>query len=206
MEKFTRLTGIAASLLQANIDTDAIIPSAALRSIGSDWGKSLFGGWRYDAAGGEVADFVLNRAPFRQSRILVAGANFGCGSSREAAVWALQGFGIGCVIAPSFSDIFFENAFKNGLLAVVLPEAELRRLSTLLAAANDPTLTVDLETCRIVTPQGQAIPFAISPARRAALLEGLDEIGQTLRHEAEIAAFQAEDAAARPWIHSRPRA
>ena len=203
MEKFTAVSGIAASFPQGNIDTDAIIPASYLRSLGSDLGAGLFARSRYGTDGKEDPDFVLNRPPFRQSRILVAGANFGCGSSREAAVWALQRFGIRCVIAPSFGDIFFENSFKNGLLPLILPEAQVRELLGYLAASNDPTLAVDLGRCTVATPQGRSIRFAIAPARRAALLKGLDEIGQTLRRDDEIAAFQKADAAKRRWIHAR---
>jgi 3-isopropylmalate/(R)-2-methylmalate dehydratase small subunit len=205
MEKFARITGIAAAFPKANIDTDAIIPAQWLRSLGTDLGKGLFAGSRYDPAGKENPDFILNRAPYRDAKIIVAGPNFGCGSSREGAVWALQRFGIRCVVAPGFSDIFFENAFKNGLLPLILPEREVQELLGFLETTNDPALTVDLERCVIETPQGRSISFTVPEARRAALLEGLDEIGQTLRHEAEIAAFQARDREVRPWIHRRER-
>jgi len=205
MEKFTAVHGIAASFPQENIDTDAIIPARYLRSLGADLAGGLFARSRYLADGKEDPDFVLNRPPFRESRILVAGGNFGCGSSREAAVWALLRFGIRAVIAPSFGDIFFENALKNGLLPVILPEAQVQELLTHLATSNDPTLAVDLGRCTVETPQGRSIPFAIAPARRAALLEGLDEIGQTLRRDADITAFQTTDAATRRWIHARER-
>jgi 3-isopropylmalate/(R)-2-methylmalate dehydratase small subunit len=205
MEKFTRVAGVAAPFPTANIDTDAIIPAQWLRSLSADLGKGLSGGSRYDQEGNEKPDFILNRAPYRDAKIIVAGPNFGCGSSREGAVWALQRFGIRCVVAPGFSDIFFENAFKNGLLPLILPEREVQELLGFLETTNDPALTVDLERCVIETPQGRSISFTIPKARRAALLEGLDEIGQTLRHEGEIAAFQARDRDARPWIHRRER-
>lgn len=205
MEKFTPFTGIAAPFPKPDIDTDAIIPAQWLRSLSIDLGKGLFAAWRYDAAGTEKPEFILNRAPYRAAKIIVAGPNFGCGSSREGAVWALARFGIRCVIAPGFGDIFFENAFKNGLLPVILPEAEVKELLGFLETTNDPSLVVDLERCVVETPQGRVIPFAIAPARRAALLDGLDEIDQTLQHEAEIAAFQAADREARPWIHPRER-
>ena len=205
MKKFTREAGIAAPFPQADINTDAILPAQWMRSTSTDLGDGLFGRWRYDPKGKEVPDFILNRTPYRQAKIIVGGPNFGCGSSRESAVWALQGFGIRSVIAPSFGDIFFENSFKNGLLPIVLSEAEVGELLNFLTTTNDPSLTIDLENSRIETPQGRAIPFAISAARRTALLEGLDEIGQTLRHEAEIAAFQARDCVTRPWIHHRSR-
>jgi 3-isopropylmalate/(R)-2-methylmalate dehydratase small subunit len=203
MEKFTRVTGIAVPFPKPDIDTDAIIPAQRLRSASTDLGDGLFAGWRYDDAGREKPDFILNRAPYRDAKIIVAGPNFGCGSSREGAVWALAGFGIRCVISAGFGDIFFENAFKNGLLPVVLPEAQVKELLSFLETTNDPSLTVDLERCVIETPQGRAVPFTIPPARRTALLEGLDEIGQTLHHESDIAAFQARDGATRPWIYGR---
>jgi 3-isopropylmalate/(R)-2-methylmalate dehydratase small subunit len=205
MEKFTRIAGIAAAFPKANIDTDAIIPAQWLRSLSTDLGKGLFAGSRYDRDGNENPEFILNRAPYRDAKIIVAGPNFACGSSREGAVWALQRFGIRCVIAPGFSDIFFENAFKNGLLPVILPERDVQELLGFLETTNDPVLTVDLDRCVIETPQGRVISFTIPEARRKALLEGLDEIGQTLHHEAEIAAFQARDREARPWIHRRER-
>lgn len=203
MDKFTRVVGIAASFPKTNIDTDAIIPAQWLRSLDLDLGKGLFGGWRYDADGKEKPDFILNQPPYRDAKVIVGGPNFGCGSSREGAVWALQRFGIRCVIAPSFGDIFFENSFKNGLLAAIMPEAEVQELLGILGTTNDPSLTVDLERCVVETPQGRIFPFTVAPARRSALLEGLDEIGQTLHHEAEIAAFQTRDRAKRPWIHRR---
>ncbi len=203
MEKFTRVTGIAAPLPQANTDTDAIIPAQWLRSVSSDLGKGLFGGRRYDAKGQEKPDFILNQPPYRTAKIIVGGPNFGCGSSREGAVWALQGFGIRCVVAPSFGDIFFENSFKNGLLPVILPETQVGELLSFLQTTNDPSLSIDLEDCVVETPQGRRYSFVIPPARRAALLEGLDEIGETLQHEAAISAFQTRDRDARPWIYRR---
>jgi 3-isopropylmalate/(R)-2-methylmalate dehydratase small subunit len=205
MEKFTRVTGIAAPFPKPDIDTDAIIPAQYLRTASTALGKGLFGGWRYDEAGSEKPDFILNQAPYRGAKVVVAGPNFGCGSSREGAVWALADFGIRCVISSGFGDIFFENSFKNGLLPVILPEAQVKELLSFLETTNDPSLTVDLERCVIETPQGRAIPFTIPPARRAALLGGLDEIGETLQHESDIAAFQARDGAARPWIYRRER-
>ena len=203
MKKFKRETGVAVSFPQANIDTDAILPAQWMRSTSTDLGDGLFGRRRYDADGKEVPGFILNRMPYRHAKILVGGPNFGCGSSRESAVWALQSFGIRSVIASSFGDIFFENSFKNGLLPVLLPQEEVSELLSYLSTTNDPSLTIDLENCTVETPQGRTISFAISGARRTALLEGLDEIGQTLRHENEIAAFETRDRAMRPWIHRR---
>ena len=205
MQKFTTLRGIAAPLMRANIDTGAIIAPIYMLSRSIDLGQKLFANWRYDLDGAENADFVLNQPRYRNSEILIAGPNFGCGSSREGAVWALMRFGIRCVIAPSFGDIFHENAFKNGVLLITLSEADIASLAKTLAAANDPSLTVDLERCVIESAQGLSIPFVLAPARRAALLEGLDEIGATLRSGDEIESFQERERLARPWIYARPR-
>jgi 3-isopropylmalate/(R)-2-methylmalate dehydratase small subunit len=203
MEKFTILDGIAAPLLQSNIDTGVIIALRFLRSSSTDLGAGLFADWRYTANGAEIPEFVLNRPRYRQSRILIAGANFGCGSSREAAVWALSRFGIRCVIAPSFGDIFFDNACENGLLPIVLPDAQVANLAARIEAAEQPRLIVDLERCRITMPDGEPIAFDVPQERRTALLEGLDETSLILRHEDEIDAFQAQAAAARPWLYGR---
>jgi 3-isopropylmalate/(R)-2-methylmalate dehydratase small subunit len=202
MEKFDRLTGIAAPLLLENINTDAIIPVPWIVNFGRDLGHGLFGGWRYDAAEREKPDFVLNQPPYRETKILLAGRNFGCGSSREEAVWALLGFGIRCVIAPSFGDIFFENSFKNGLLPVVLEPDGVAALARAIAdAPSSPVLTVDLEACTIDAPRGAQLSFAIQEGRRRNLLLGLDEIGQTLTRGGDIDRFQAADRARRPWIY-----
>jgi 3-isopropylmalate/(R)-2-methylmalate dehydratase small subunit len=203
MEKFTELRGVAAPLMRTNIDTGTIIASAWLRSRSFDLGEKLFANWRYQIDGTEKPDFVLNQKRYRRSRILLAGPLFGCGSSREAAVWALVRFGIRCVIAPSFGEIFFDNAFQNGLLPVTLPEATVQALADSVQAAADPALTVDLVRCVVVTPDGGEIPFAVSAERRTALLDGLDETSLVLRYEAEIDAFRAADAAERPWIYTR---
>ena len=204
MERFTTLVGIAAPLMDANIDTDAIIPVEQMKAMDADFGKSLFHGRRYAADGTERADFVLNRAPYRKAEILIAGPNFGCGSSREHAVWALVGFGIRCVIAPGFSDIFYNNSFKNGLLPIRLPDETVAGLAAQAAAqdAESPkAFVVDLVECTVAGPDGRTTRFEIDPARREALLEGLDEIGMTLKHENDIRAFQAADAEARPWVY-----
>jgi 3-isopropylmalate/(R)-2-methylmalate dehydratase small subunit len=204
MEKVSRITGVAAPLLRDNIDTDAIMPTPWMTRADADFGQALFGFWRYHdtKAEKERDDFILNRAPFRATRILVAGINFGCGSSREHAVWALMGFGIRAVIAPSFGDIFYENAAKNGLLAVTLPAETVAALGRMLEqGAGGHQMTVDLVACTVTAPDGSVYSFAIDPARRTALLEGLDEIGITLKDAGAIAAFQARDRAARPWIY-----
>lgn len=202
MEKFTVHCGIAASLNKANIDTDAIIPAAHMRSVDSNMGEKLFANWRYRLDGSEEPDFVLNREPFRSSSIIVAGENFGCGSSREAAVYALVQFGIRCVIAPSFSDIFSENAFKNGLLTVTLAPELIADLHQHVARTNAPELTVDLVRCEVRRQDGRTHAFAISAAKREALLAGGDEIAETLRHDQAIARFQDSARQNYPWIYS----
>jgi 3-isopropylmalate/(R)-2-methylmalate dehydratase small subunit len=201
VQKFDKLTGIAAPLLRENIDTDAIIPVRWIVNFGQDLGEGLFGGWRYGADDAENPDFILNQPPYRDTRILLAGRNFGCGSSREEAVWALLGFGIRCLIAPSFGDIFFENSFKNGLLPVILESDGLVTLVREVTAAERPVLTVDLEECAIVVPGGSTLSFTIPDSRRTALLMGLDEVDLTLARAAEIDAFQAADRSRRPWIY-----
>jgi 3-isopropylmalate/(R)-2-methylmalate dehydratase small subunit len=207
MDKFIRLEGIAAPMPRDNVDTDAVIPVPWMKSIRPDYARALFANWRWKDGDGVTAnpDFVLNRAPFREARILVAAANFGCGSSREAAVWALQGFGIRCVLASSFGDIFYENSFKNGLLPLVQPPATLARLHAQLAAGTGGCrMAVDLEAQTLTEPDGTVQPFAIDAGRRRTLLDGLDEIGQTLLSSDVIAAFEQRDRAARPWIYDPP--
>jgi 3-isopropylmalate/(R)-2-methylmalate dehydratase small subunit len=203
MERFERVTGVAAPLLLENVNTDAIIPVPWIVNFGQDLGKGLFGGWRYRADGAENPEFVLNQPPYRDARILLAGRNFGCGSSREEAVWALLGFGIRSVVASSFGDIFFENSFKNGLLPVVLDADRVAMLVDDAASRRPPLLTVDLESCTVGPPAGGGFPFAIQEGRRQALLAGLDEIDVTLARRADIDAFQAADRARRPWIYRR---
>ena len=202
MEPFIQLEGIAASMPRPNIDTDAVIPAPYQRSLSTDMGKGLFACWRYDLDGNEIPEFILNQEPFRNSQILVAGVNFGCGSSREAAVWAIMQFGIRCVIAPSFSDIFSENSFKNGLLPIVLPEADVDALQQHLALTNDPTLRIDLQHCLIKLADGKTIEFTLPAARRAALLEGLDEIASSLRYDDDIGRYQDCARATMPWVYA----
>lgn len=203
MTPFTTVTGIAAPLLRPNVDTDVIIPKPYLVTTArSGLGRGLFAEWRYDLDGTERSDFLLNREPFRRASILVAGANFGCGSSREHAVWALMDYGIRCVIAPSFASIFHENCFKNGVAPIVLPEPDVERLAALVEAAPEAPVTVDLPAKRIVTASGAVIAFDMEEGRRQALLQGLDDIGVTLTLADRIAAFQAGQKAARPWIHA----
>jgi len=201
MEKFTVVTGIAAPMMMPNINTDAISPMAAGRSTSADLSALLFANWRYRLDGSEVADFILNRQPFRKSSIIVAGANFGCGSSRERAVWALMRFGIRCVIAPSFGDIFRDNAYQNGLLPVVVGAAECTALALALERVSEPIVTVDLQRCTVAGPEGWTASFSVPEERRTALLEGLDEIDVILRMEREIDAFQRADRNARSWLY-----
>ena len=193
MERFTRLTAVAAPLPLMNVDTDTIIPARYLKTIArKGLGKSAFAPLRYDEQGAERAEFVLNQPRYRDAKILIAGANFGCGSSREHAPWSLADFGIRCIIAPSFADIFRNNSFKNGVLCIALPQAQVDALAALAGTGNTAggAFTVDLAAQEIVAPDGSIMSFAIDPARRADLLAGLDEIGHTLAAEGEIAAFE----------------
>jgi 3-isopropylmalate/(R)-2-methylmalate dehydratase small subunit len=202
MEKFTSLTGIAAPLTRPNIDTDVIIPIDDCVSVPrAAQGCCAFRAWRYLADGSDNPDFVLNRAPFRDAVILLTGINFGCGSSREPAVWALMGLGIRAIIAPSFGDIFYNNCFQNGVLPIMLPEDTVRAIAAEVEAAPDAPMTVDLENCIIANARGLRISFSIDEARRSALLEGLDEVGMTLTREARIAAWQDSDRIRRPWVY-----
>lgn len=204
MNTFTSLTAIAAPLLRENIDTDILIRVEPLFAgvPRAELGPHCFASWRYLADGTKNPDFPLNQPPYDHAQILLAGANFGCGSSREGAVWALMAMGIRCVIAPSFGDIFFNNCFQNGLLPIRLPQAELENLVQQVQA--DPganRLTVDLRSLTVCAPDGTIISFHVPALRREALLEGLDSIALTLRRTASISAFQAMDAQRRPWIH-----
>ncbi|MFN0000676.1 MAG: 3-isopropylmalate dehydratase small subunit [Burkholderiaceae bacterium] len=201
MDKFDRLTGVAAPFMEDNINTDAIMPTAWIIEVGSDWGRGLFGNLRRDRHGRDVDSFVLNQPRYRASKFLVAGRNFGCGSSREEAVWALVGFGIRCVIAPSFSDIFYDNAFKNGLFPLVLPLPDVQRIAAEVAAPEKTELTVDLQHCSLLTPTGSQCKFELDDSRRLPLLEGRDDVGRTLAMAALIDAFQRTDRHRRPWIY-----
>jgi 3-isopropylmalate/(R)-2-methylmalate dehydratase small subunit len=201
MQAFQRLAAIAAPLPRPNIDTDAIIAVQDLLVLSKrGLGAKLFRRWRFAESGEPVADFVLNRPAFAAAKILVAGENFGCGSSREHAVWALQDFGLRCIIAPSFASIFQENALKNGLLPVSLPADVVQALLATLAAQPGAQVSVDLEACTVTLPDGSVQPFAIAPAARETLLQGLDPIDLALRHEAALQAFQARQRRASPWI------
>ncbi|TVQ55776.1 MAG: 3-isopropylmalate dehydratase small subunit [Rhodobacteraceae bacterium] len=201
MQKFDVLTGVAAPLPLINVDTDMIIPKQFLKTIKrTGLGKNLFDEMRYDEDGAERPDFVLNKPAYRDAKILVAGDNFGCGSSREHAPWALLDFGIRCVIAPSFADIFYNNCFKNGILPIVLPQAEVDKLMDDAERGANAILTVDLEAQTISGPDGGSIAFDIDPHLKRCLLEGLDDIGLTLEKADAIAAFETRRAAAQPWL------
>ena len=199
MEKFDKITGIAAPLDIINVDTDMIIPKQFLKTIQrSGLGKNLFDEMRYTPEGDEIADFVLNQPAYRAAQILVAGDNFGCGSSREHAPWALLDFGIRCVIAPSFADIFYNNCFKNGILPIVLPQEDVDKLMDDAKRGANATVTIDLESQTIKGPDGGTIAFEVDAFRKKCLLEGLDDIGLTLQRGDAIDAYET-DLAAQPW-------
>jgi 3-isopropylmalate/(R)-2-methylmalate dehydratase small subunit len=204
MQAFTRIEGIAAALMRDNIDTDTLIASRDITSPSREgFASKLFAPWRYVGPGGpENPDFVLNREPWRQAQVLIAGRNFGCGSSREMAVWALLQFGIRCVIAPSFGAIFRDNCVRNGLLPVVLPAEQVARLA---AAAESAALmlAVDLQTCTVQGLNGPAFGFTFPEHDRKVLLAGLDAIDLTWQQRGAIEAFEAADRLARPWIWAR---
>jgi 3-isopropylmalate/(R)-2-methylmalate dehydratase small subunit len=185
------VTGRVAVIDRPDVDTDQIVPKQFLKRINrTGYGEFLFNDWRYDEDGNERAGFELNRPEFREASILLAGRNFGCGSSREHAAWALQDYGFDAVVAPSFGDIFRANAGKNGLLAIVLPEDEVGRLMESVDLDSGSEMTVDLERCVIVAPDGREVPFAFDEATRHRILEGLDDIAITLQHEDAIAAYE----------------
>jgi len=200
MQKFTQLTGVAAPMPMINVDTDKIIPKQFLKTIKrTGLGTHLFDEMRYDMNGKENPDFVLNKPAYRKSEVLVAGENFGCGSSREHAPWALLDFGIRCVIAPSFADIFFNNCFKNGILPIALPQADCDKLMSDAEKGQNARVTVDLARQEITRPNGEVIKFDIDPFRKHCLLNGLDDIGLTMEKASAIDAFEKQNAAARPW-------
>jgi 3-isopropylmalate/(R)-2-methylmalate dehydratase small subunit len=203
MQPFTKLTGVAAPLPMVNVDTDQIIPAKWLKTIKrTGLGVGLFESLRYLPDGSENPEFVLNREPYRQAQILITGQNFGCGSSREHAPWALLDFGIRCVIAPSFADIFYNNCFKNGILPIVLTKDEVDLLIHEASVALDPTFTVDLERHVIDRPTGnEPIHFELDPAHREKLLNGLDEIGLTLQQGQKIDRFEDAQRARAPWLY-----
>ena len=193
MEPFVKLEGVVAPLDAVNVDTDMIIPAVYLKSIErTGFGKNLFDRYRYNEDGSENPDFMLNQDAYRNAKILVSGPNFGCGSSREHAPWALDDYGIRCVIAPSFADIFFNNCFKNGLLPLILPEGDVRRIIDKSKDNPGFQLTVDLETQQVRDADEEiVVDFEVEEFRRYCLLNGLDDIGLTLQHEDAISAFEA---------------
>jgi 3-isopropylmalate/(R)-2-methylmalate dehydratase small subunit len=208
MKNFTSLTASAAPLMRANIDTDIVIPINRMvgNSLRGTLGKWAFTSLRYLPDGSENPEFVLNRAPYREAEILVTGPNFGCGSSREPAVWAIQEMGIKAIVGSGFGDIFYNNCFQNGVLPVVLDPKTVEEIAEEVEQTQGTgKVTVDLEACEVITPSGRKVKFTVEPRRRTGLLEGLDEIGATLRRDGEIRAFQQRDREERPWIY-RPGA
>ena len=201
MDRFDKLTGVAAPLPMINVDTDMIIPKQFLKTITRNGlGKSLFFEMRYADDGAERPEFVLNRPEYRQAKILVAGDNFGCGSSREHAPWALEDFGIRAVIAPSFADIFRGNCTKNGMLPIMLPQEQIDILLEDAAGGNTRVITIDLASQRVIRANGESFAFEIDASTKHSLIEGLDEIGQTLKHDAEIASYEAKQRLGQPWL------
>src|SRR6056300_405900 len=201
MDKFEKLSGIAAPMPLVNIDTDMIIPKVFLKTIKrSGLGVNLFDEMRYERDGSEKPDFVLNQPQYREASILVAGDNFGCGSSREHAPWALADFGIKAVISTSFADIFFNNCFKNGILPIVLPPEQVEVLMKDAEKGANARMTVDLEAQEITTSDGQVFTFEVDAFKKHCLLNGLDDIGLTMEKSAAIDSFEAQAAQSRPWI------
>jgi len=201
MEKFTVLTGVAAPLPMINIDTDMIIPKQFLKTIKrTGLGKNLFDEMRYTQDGAEVPSFVLNQPAYRKAQVLITGNNFGCGSSREHAPWAIADFGIRCIIAPSFADIFFNNSFKNGILPIKLPQEQVDALMKQAENGANATFTIDLAAQEITAPDGSKTKFDVDPFRKHCLLNGLDDIGLTLMKDDKIAAFEATRKTSSPWL------
>jgi 3-isopropylmalate dehydratase/3-isopropylmalate/(R)-2-methylmalate dehydratase small subunit len=199
MTPFTRLDGRAAPLPIANLDTDQIIPKQFLKTVDREGlGKGLFYDLRFDEEGREKPDFVLNRSAYHGVNVLIAGDNFGCGSSREHAPWALLDFGVRCVIAPAFADIFYNNCFQNGLLPIALPEEQVKALMDEAKGGNH-LFSVDLESQSVVSPSGARFTFEIDPGRKEKLLKGLDAVGETLQHAGDITAFEERRKLSQPW-------
>ncbi|MCF6305867.1 MAG: 3-isopropylmalate dehydratase small subunit [Rhodobacteraceae bacterium] len=201
MEKFTKITGVAAPMPLVNVDTDMIIPKLFLKTIKrSGLGKNLFDEMRFDDNGDEIADFVLNKPAYRNAQILVAGENFGCGSSREHAPWALLDFGIRVVISTSFADIFFNNCFKNGILPIVLPTSDVEKLMDDANRGANAVLSIDLESQIITGPDGGEIGFEVDAFKKHCLINGLDDIGLTMQKADAIDAFEAKHSVSAPWV------
>ena len=203
MDKFTTLDGVGAPLNLINIDTDMIIPKQFLKTIKrTGLGKSLFFEMRYDDAGNEIEDFVLNQPAYRNASILVTGDNFGCGSSREHAPWALADFGIKCVIATSFADIFYNNCFKNGILPIKLPQEDVDKLMDDAERGANATISIDLDAQTIKGPDGGEISFEVEAFRKHCLMNGLDDIGLTMQKKDKVDAFEAGRRLSQPWLFS----
>ncbi len=201
MDKFETLTGIAAPMPLVNIDTDMIIPKRFLKSVKrTGFGVSLFDEMRYNRDGSEIPDFVLNQPQYREAEILVAGDNFGCGSSREHAPWAIKDFGIKSIISTSFADIFYNNCFKNGILPIVLPQEAVDVLMKDAEKGANARMTVNLEEQTVTTSDGESFSFEIDPFKKECLIKGLDDIGLSLEKAPAIDAFEAKAAQARPWV------
>ena len=201
MEKFTTLTGVAAPMNKINVDTDMIIPKQFLKTIQrAGLGKHLFDEMRFDRDGNEVEDFVLNKPAYRDAQILVAGDNFGCGSSREHAPWALLDFGIRCVISTSFADIFYNNCFKNGILPIKVSKEDLDKLMDDAERGANATLTVDLGNQKIFGPDGGEVSFEIDAFKKQCLLNGLDDIGLTMKNKDKIKNFEDQNKTSQPWL------
>ena len=202
MDKISLVEGTGVPLRRSNVDTDQIIPKQYLSAISrAGLGKGLFHDFRYDMADKEKPDFILNREPYRDAKILLAGDNFGCGSSREHAPWSLDDFGIRCVIAPGFADIFFNNCVKNGVLLIVMDEAKVGELMALADNPQSCQMSIDLDAQSITLADGSSVPFEIESFRKHRLMNGLDDIEITLQKNAEISAFEAKQKAAMPWLY-----
>ena len=204
MQKFTQLTGVAAPLPMINVDTDMIIPKQFLKTIKrTGLGTALFNDMRYNPDGSEKPDFVLNKPAYRKAKILVAGDNFGCGSSREHAPWALLDFGITCVISTSFADIFYNNCFKNGILPIKVSKEDLAKLLDDAERGANAVISIDLEKQEIRGPDGGCVKFDVDPFRKNCLLNGLDDVGLTLEKGKSIDSFEAQQKAGQPWLYAR---
>jgi len=201
MTPFTTVSGPAAPLMASNVNTDVITPAERyVRAARDEFGDIAFAPWRYREDGSENPDFVLNQTPWRGAPILLAGPNFGCGSSREGAVWALNQIGIRCIIAPGFGGIFANNCYQNGMLPLVLPAETVEAFAEIARTQPDAPFTIDLERQVVVPPNGAPVPFEVDALRRQSLLSGLDDIGMTMQRLNEITDFQKADRAARPWV------
>ncbi len=204
MDKFDKLTSVAAPMNMINVDTDMIIPKQFLKTIArTGLGKNLFAEMRYDDNGNEIEDFVLNQPAYRDAQILVADENFGCGSSREHAPWALLDFGIKCVIAPSFADIFYNNCFKNGILPIKLSKEDWEKVMDDAERGANATLTVDLEAQTITGPDGGSVSFELDPFKKKCLLEGLDDVGLTMQNGEKIDSYESDRAQQMPWLNTQ---